>query len=368
MKLTIIFTAIIFGFATMTFAQKVELVIGSAGNTGTDGIYIYEFNVLSGEASFKRRLEVNRPSYMALSKDKKFIYAITEGGNISAYAYKGPDEAPGLINKQTSGAKGPIHISVDKNSRYVFASNYDGGSLTVLPVRNDGSLGPVTQSLVQEGQSIDSLRQTKPYVHSAVLSPDSKFLFSSDLGTDKLNIYRVSKGKVDKPLSLSDQQFIQMQPGSGPRFFTFHPSMKVAYVIQELQGMFTAFRYNGRNLLPIQSISMLDENFRGKSGAADLHVSPDGKYLYGSNRGDANEIVFFSIDPKSGVLTYAGRYASSLKRPRYFAIDPTGNFLLLTNQGSDNITILKRDKATGVLSATGQTIQIAKPVCLVFLE
>lgn len=133
-------------------------------------------------------------------------------------------------------------------------------------------------------------------------------------------------------------------------------------------GMFTAFNYTGKGLEPFQTVSMLAENFNGKSGAADLHISPDGKFLYGSNRGDANELVIFSINQKTGGLTYAGRYPSTLKRPRYFAIDPSGNFLLLTNQGSDNITILKRDKTNGLLSPAGNNILIPRPACLEFVQ
>lgn len=150
MKLRVFFTAVIFLLATGTFAQKVQLLVGSSANTDADGIYVYEFDMRTGQAAFKRKNNVNRPSYMAFSADRKFLYAITEGESISAYSYKSSVGELNPLNKQNSGGKGPIHISIDQGSSYIFASNYDGGSLTVLPIRRDGSLDTVTQSFLQE--------------------------------------------------------------------------------------------------------------------------------------------------------------------------------------------------------------------------
>lgn len=364
----IFFAVIIVACARIAVAQNVNLLVGSAANDEkTDGIYLYEFNTATGEASFRKKTPVDRPSYLAFSKDRAHLYSITGGADISSYKYHAGSGELTFQNKQGSGGAGPIHISTDDRARYIFAANYDGGSLTVLPLEKNGSLSPVSQTLLQQGRSIDTLRQTKPYVHSVVLSPDNRYLFSADLGTDRLNIYKLSKKQSPTPLEVSEQGFISMKPGSGPRFFTFHPNEKNAYLIQEMGGLFTAFNYTGKGITAIQDISMLSEDFKGKSGAADLHISPDGKFLYGSNRGDANELVIFSIDQHTGRLSFAGRYKSPLKRPRYFAIDPAGNFLLLTNQGSDNIAILKRDKTSGLLSPAGQ-ISVRRPVCLLFSE
>lgn len=176
MKLKVFLTVAISSLWICSFAQNVQLLVGSAANKDTDGIYIYNFNTNTGEATLKKKVQVNNPSYMVFSAGQKYLYAITETANISSYVYNRPAGDLNFINKQSSGGKGPIHISTDKNGRYIFASNYDGGSLTVLPLRKDGTINPVSQTFVQEGKSIDSVRQTKPYVHSSVLSPDNRFL------------------------------------------------------------------------------------------------------------------------------------------------------------------------------------------------
>ncbi len=348
-------------------AQTLDLLVGSSANTGKDGIYIYSFDPVTAEVTLKSKLSVNRPTYTSFSPDKRFLYAITEGANISSFRFSPSAGGLTLINKQSSGGQGPIHISTEKTGRFLFTANYDSGSLAVLPVQADGSLMPVTQVLLQSGRSIDSIRQTKPYVHSVVPTPDNRFLIAADLGTDKINIFHIDLRDSLTPLKPSGQGAVNMIPGSGPRFFIFDRRGTRAYVVQELNGMITAFDYDGAALTAFQSASMLAPGFAGRSGAADLHISPDGKYLYATNRGDANEVVIFSI-ADNGSLTYAGRYQSPVKRPRYFAIDPSGSFLLLTHQGSDDVTILKRDQVTGLLSDTGKIIPLAKPVCLEFAD
>ncbi len=354
-------------FPLFSQAQKFNLLVGSSSNAETDGIYVYEFNSQTGEITNKTKATVNRPTYIITSPDLKYVYSITESANISSFEYNKVSGELIYINKQSSGGAGPIHISEDFSGRYLFAANYDGGSLTALPVRVGGGLGPVMQTIQHTGSSIDKVRQTKPYVHSVVPSPDNKYLITQDLGIDNISIYRFNSKKNATPVTLNPA-IVNMAPGTGPRFFTFHPNKKYAYVIQELTGMITAFAYKSGRLNPLQTVTMPAESFSGRNGAADIHVSPDGKFLYGSNRGDANELAIYSIDQKTGKLTFAGRYPSAARSPRYFAIDPTGNFLFLTNQGSNDITVLKRDQTTGLLSATGQKISLRNPVCLQFVK
>jgi 6-phosphogluconolactonase len=220
------------------------------------------------------------------------------------------------------------------------------------------------QSIQHEGSSVNKSRQDKPHVHAVILSPDNKYLLVPDLGTDKVNVYNFEPGN-EKPLSPASPAFASANPGGGPRHLTFHPNGKHAYLVLEMEGAVTTYDYKDGKLEQKQIITMLSPGFNGKVGAADIHISPDGKFLYASNRGEANEIVIYAIG-KDGKLTYAGRQAELINTPRNFAIDPTGNFLLAANQNGNDIVIFKRDKSTGLLTASGKTIQVDKPVCLKF--
>jgi len=171
---------------------------------------------------------------------------------------------------------------------------------------------------------------------------------------------------ISKPLTPAEQEFVPVKPGSGPRHLTFHPNSKFAYLIQEMAGMITVFDYKDGKLKEKQAITMLSPDFKGRVGAADIHVSPDGKFLYGSNRGEANEIVIYSID-KKGLLTLVGRQATQGRNPRNFAMDPSGKYLLVANQDNNEIVLFTRDPKTGLLTPSGAKIQVNKPVCLKFV-
>ena len=194
------------------------------------------------------------------------------------------------------------------------------------------------------------------------MSKDDKFLFVPDLGTDKVNIYRINYGA---PQPLSSFSFASVEPGSGPRHFTFDPSGKNAFLIQEMTGVVTAYTYSDGKLTSRQSLSLPQSGFNGKIDAADIHLSPDGKFLYASLRGDINEIVILSID-YTGLMKYAGRVSTEGKTPRNFAIDPSGKFLLVANQNSDEIVVFSRDQKTGMLHPTGKKYSVGSPVCLLF--
>jgi 6-phosphogluconolactonase len=268
------------------------------------------------------------------------------------------------LNTGSAGGNGPCYISVDDKKQIVFTGNYGGGSLSATRLNEDGSLSNDIQAIQHEGSSVNKGRQDKPHVHSVVLSPDNRYLLVPDLGTDRVNVYNVEAGKP-QPLTPASPAFASVNPGGGPRHLTFHPNGKHAYLILEMEGAIAAFDYKNGKLEQKQSITMLAPGFNGKVGAADIHISPDGKFLYGSNRGEANEIVIYAID-KNGKLTYAGRQTDLINTPRNFAIDPAGNFLLVANQNGNDIVIFKRDQKTGLLTSTGKRIQVDKPVCLKF--
>lgn len=361
----------------MVLAQKTKnntsnLVIGTYTQPGkSEGLYVYEFNSATGDLVYKAMAAgVINPSYLAISNDQKFVYAVNETGRenpggVSAFQFDPQSGNLKLLNKVKSMGDDPCYISIDKKGRHVFVGNYSGGNLSAFRVENEGRLSDAIQVIQHEGSGTNKARQEKAHVHSTVISPDGKYLFSADLGTDKVYAYKISHGNSANLLTANQPPFIAVAAGSGPRHLDFHPNGKFAYLVHELTGDVSVYKYRKGKLTPIQTISMLAPDFKGQTGAADIHVSPDGHFLYASNRGDANDLVIFSIQP-DGKISLTGRQSTLGKGPRNFAMDPEGNFLLAANQNSDEIVVFKRDKETGALSDTGKRLKIGQPVCLKF--
>ena len=353
----------------MLSAQKNEsyLLVGTYTSAKSDGIYVYKFN--SADGSFtpvSNASGAKNPSYLAVSPNEKFVFAVNETGGkdpgmVTAFSFDKKTGSLTKINQQPSGGDHPCYVAVDKTGKWIALANYSGGSLEVLPVAADGGLG--LPFLIQhEGKSVTK-RQDKPHVHSTVFSPDNKYIFVPDLGQDKIMTYSFNSGN-GKTVA-ADPAFTATDPGAGPRHFAFSPSGKYGYVITELTGMVNAYSYDGKGkLTQLQSISSHPADFTGTIGSADIHVSPDGKFLYASNRGTANNIAIFSIDQATGKLTSAGFQSTLGKTPRNFNFDPTGNYLLVANQDTDDIIIFKVDKKTGALTDTGKKIEVGKPVCV----
>jgi 6-phosphogluconolactonase len=373
MKTFILFIIAIF-FYSIVLGQsksivKYNLLIGTFTTaTNKDGIQVYEFDSQTGDLSYKSKVsDAESPSYLTISRDWKHVYSVNEvkNGSISAYSFDPVSGKLSFINKVTSGGDGPCYVEVDDKNKFAFAANYGSGSLCAIPLNKDGSLGTDIQFIQEEGSSINKSRQSGPHLHSTVLSPDNRFLLTANLGTDKVSTYQFDRNKASKPLTPANPAFISVIAGSGPRHIIFHPDSKHVYLIEEISGSITAFDYENGKLTKKQTITMLSPDFKGIVGAADIHISSDGRFLYGSNRGDANEIVIYAVD-QSGRLSYAGRQPVLGKTPRNFVIDPSGNFLLVANQGTNEVVVFKRDVATGLLAPTGKKIEISKPVCLKF--
>jgi 6-phosphogluconolactonase len=373
MKSTTLVLSMLFLFTSILAQNSSEyhLLIGTYSNKEkSNGIYVYKFNPKSGtfEAAQPVTSSVNA-SYLAVSADRKNVYAVSEGGGgnggVNSYSFNPTTGALKFINSVPSQGDHPCYVSVDDKKKFVFVGNYSGGNLLSIPLNADGSFRSGVQNIRHEGSSVVKERQEKPHVHSVVLSPDDRYLLVPDLGADKVFQYRVD---VTKPQALSPaaQPFTAVKPGGGPRHLTFHPNGKYAYLILELEASVMAFDYRDGKLEPKQTITMVAPDFKGKVSAADIHVSPDGKFLYASNRGEANELAIYSID-KAGKLTFVGRQSVLGRIPRNFAIDPTGNFLLAANQDSNDIIFFKRDLKTGLLTPTGKKIEVDKPVCLKFV-
>lgn len=340
------------------------LFIGTYTKGKSEGIYVYKMNTKTGDVSFVSKAKAANPSYLDLSPDEKFVYAVNEDandkGSVSVFAFDKSNGSLKFLDKQTSGGDHPCYVAVNKTGKWVAVANYTGGSFSTLPIMANGMLGTPT-TVQHKGSSVNKERQEKPHVHSTVFSPDDKYLFVPDLGIDKVMIYSFNAGS-GKP-EPAPVPFVATTAGNGPRHFTFHPNGKLAYLIAEMGGAVSAYKYNDGKLTLIQQISSYPADFTGKKWSADIHISPDGKFLYASNRTPSNTIAIFSID-KSGKLKPVGYESTKGDVPRNFTIDPTGNFLLAANQETDNIVIFRRDKKTGLLTDTGKRIEVGNPVCL----
>ncbi|TDG35188.1 lactonase family protein [Pedobacter changchengzhani] len=365
--------SLLFGFifiiVTSLFAQTKDynLLIGTYTNTGkSEGIYTYNFNSLTGKTNLKSVTKnVDNPSYLALSPNKKFVYAVNEKGatsSVSSFKYSATTGKLKLINKVTSGGADPCYITVDENN--VIVANYSGGNLAVFQRREDGSLTKAVQIIKNTGKSIDPKgRQTSAHVHMVKFTPDHKYLVVNDLGEDQTYVYHYNPKGNDKTLALKN--VYKTNAGTGPRHMTFSPDGKFAYLVHEFNGSITAFRYANGNLTKLQEIETVAKDFKGKIDGAAIHISADGKFLYETNRGDANSISTFSI-LTGGKLKFIESVSTLGKGPRNFTIDPTGNYLLVGHQNSNDVVIFKRNKLTGKLTDSGERIDVGAPVCLVF--
>lgn len=355
-----------------TMAQQHYLFIGTYTHTGSKGIYVYRFDAATGKAEWVSNTDaVVNPSYLAIAADGKHVYAVNETGGdnpgkVSAFAFDKQNGTLQLLNQQAAGGDAPCYIAVTKNKKWAVVGNYTGGNFSVLPIGADGALQPAVQTVQHSGSGADKSRQEAPHVHATVFAPDEKYLFTPDLGTDKVMVYEFDADDK-KPVEAHKTPFTPVAAGGGPRHFTFHPNGKLAYLVEELSGYVVAFKYKKGKLKQVQRIAAHPQGSALKKGSADIHVSPDGKFLYASNRGEENNIAIFEVDGKTGLLTPKGYQPVMGQAPRNFVIDPGGNFLLVANQNTDNVVIFKRNKETGALQATGQEIKIPKPVCLKLL-
>jgi len=317
--------------------------------------------------SFKNSTEgILNPGYLTISKDNKFVYSVGENdkkSTVNAFNFESKSGILSFINSEFSnGQNGCYIINDDKN---IITANYSSGNISVFDKNSDGSIAQSKQLVQHTGKSINEKRQDAPHAHMVYFSPDMKYVLANDLGTDKVYVYQYDKNSEATNLVLKST--IDLKPGSGPRHLIFSNNGKFVYVLQELDGTITSFSYAKGVLKKVSEVTVIASDFKGDIGAADIHISPDGQFLYATNRGTANDISVFKIE-KSGKLDFVQRTSTLGKGPRNFAIDPTGNFLLVGHHYSNNIVIFKRDKTTGTLTDTGKKVELCAPVCLVFTK
>ena len=348
--------------------QKYYLFIGTYTNTTSKGIYIYDFNSATGEATpIWNTDSVTNPSYLTISNDQKYVYAVNETnganpGRVTAYSFDKKNVKLNFINTTASGGDDPCYIETTDDNKWLAVANYSSGTATLFPIDANGAVQPYTQIIYDSIYKSPGSNAT-PHVHETVFSPDEKYLLTPDLGLDKLLVYKFNPGSKT-PLTVPSTSIAQSADSTGPRHLTFSKDGKFVYLMHEMGANVTVYAYNDGNLTEVQDIGTFTKGFAGVKDGAEIMISPDGKFLYASDRGELNLIAIFSIDESTGKLTLKGTQPTMGLHPRNFIVDPSGNYLLVANQDSENIVIFKRDKNTGLLTSTGKQIHIPRPVCL----
>lgn len=355
---------------------KFLMYVGTYTKDKSKGIYAYQFDAATGDVKeLGLAAEVDNPSFVAIHPNGRNLYAVSESSSIEAKrdgfvtAYTIDKQSGKLtkINDVLSGGGGPCHLVVDNTGKTLLVANYGTGSVASFPINADGSLKPAATIDQHKGSSVDKQRQAGPHAHSVNLSKDNRFLIVGDLGLDQVMVYKLNA--MNGTIAANDPPFTKMAPGSGPRHFSFHPSGKYGYVINEMALTVTAFQWNAKlgTLKEIQTISTLPKDAdRTGASTAEVLVHPSGKWLYGSNRGH-NTIALFSINPMDGTLTAVDHTSTQGKVPRNFRIDPTGNYLFAANQNSDNIVMFRIDQTNGKLTPMGKQLEVGAPVSIRFL-
>ncbi|MGA8154555.1 MAG: lactonase family protein [Terriglobales bacterium] len=355
------------------------------GESHSKGIYVSRFRAATGKLSEPElAAEMINPSFLTISPNHRFLYAVSEdplslgppldhSSYVSAFAIDSATGKLRLLNTVPAGGTSTCYISIDKTGKYVMMANFGSGSVSVVRVREDGSLGELTAFIQDVGHSVLAPIQDEPHTHSILVSPDNRYAIVSDLGIDKVLIFHfdAKSGQLSPP----DPPFATVYPGGGPRHFTFDPAGRFGYQLSEMSGNVDVFAWDASKgtLTPVQRAHTVPHDFIGGNHSAEIEIHPNGKFLYESNRRTFSEterapdtIGVFSIDPQTGMLTLVEQSPTGGVMPRNFKIDPTGAYLLAANQLSNNVVVFKIDSATGRLSKTGTEITVDTPVCLQF--
>jgi 6-phosphogluconolactonase len=375
----------IFGSAAFSLARRVGfslaegfgggglLLVGTQTSGTSKGIYSYSFDAASGELkALGLAAEADNPTFLALSPNGRAVIVANEldtyegksGGAVSSYTLNRTNARLTKMNEVASLGGGPCHVAFDHTGRSAFAANYGGGSAASFSVGVDGRLSSAVSFFQYSGQGPDTNRQKGPHAHRVTVSPDNRFLLVNDLGLDAIHVYRLDGGTAK--LTLNDIPAWHSAPGAGPRALRFHPNGRFAYCVTEMTSSVVVLRWNARPgvLETMQEVAMRPPEFQGTTAGADIVIDREARFAYAADRFD-NIIVTFAISPDNGRLTLLNRSSCGGEVPRHLALDPSGRWLLVANQASDNIAVLARDVRTGQLAA-GKSFPLSRPQCLVF--
>ena len=360
----------------MASQARCIVFFGTYSSGEDEGVYVYELSRETGELTkLATSGGIVNPSFVVVSPDGRFLYAVAEtastggrpGGAVAAFAIDPETFALTKINEQSAMGRGPCHIDIDATGRMLLVANYSEGNIASYPLKENGSMDPAASTIQHEGSSVNEKRQEQAHAHSINVDPTNRFAFACDLGTDEVLAYRlnVATGAMTK----HDTYATKTPPGAGPRHFAFHPGGRFAYAINELDNTMIAYAYDGERgvLKQLQVITTLPDDFTDTSHCADVHVSPNGRFVYGSNRGH-DSLAIFAIDPDKGTLSTVGYESTRGRVPRGFNLDPSGAVLLAANQNSDNVVTFHVDEQTGEIHPTGHEIVLPKPVCVKVIE
>jgi 6-phosphogluconolactonase len=335
--------------------------VGTYTNTGSEGIYVYRLGARDMLEPLGAFGGPPNPSFLATHPTRPFLYSVSEEeeGAVAAWSVNPATGAMTLLNTQRSYGMHPCHVSVDKTGSFAFAANYSSGTVAMFPIKPDGSLAPASDVRQHGGASVNPERQKSPNAHQALVDPTNRFVYVCDLGTDSVMIYGIdaAEGK------LVPRGRVRTQPGAGPRHMAFHPSGRYAFVINELDNTLNAYAVEqGGGLRELQSVSTLPDGYTSTSYCADVHVSSDGRFVYGTNRGH-DSIAAFAFT--NGVLTALGQTSTGGNWPRNFCLLPSGTTMLIGDQESDTVDSLRVDPVNGRLSKGGVVLRIRRPICII---
>jgi 6-phosphogluconolactonase len=364
------------GVIGQAFRQAGGMVfVGTYTNETIKGIYAFRFDEQSGALSpVGLAAETPSPSFLTASASGRVVFAVNEigtfrgekSGSVTSFAVDPATSKLTEISVQASGGAAPCHLTLDRTGRYLAVANYTGGNFALLPVDATGKLGPAKVVVAGQGSGPNRQRQEGPHGHSVVFDAQNNFLIGSDLGIDRLLVYRF--GAASGTLVAHDPASASLPPGAGPRHFAFHPDGRFAFSINELASTITSFSWDATSgrLGPVGSISTLPADFHGDSTTAEIAVHPNGRFVYGSNRGH-DSIAVFSINP-DGTLRLVEHESTRGQTPRNFAIHPSGRWLIAANQKSDTLAVFRIDDKTGALAPVGPLASVGSPVSVLFIR
>ena len=366
-KIVLLLSFLIF---TSLYSQKQFVFFGSYNwDKGSEAVYVYELDNKTGKLTkVASSSDVINPGYITVSSDGKYIYASSDAktpnyGTVSSFAFDANKKTLTFLNQQKTGGENPVYVNVDKSGKWLINVTYNQPSISVFPLLENGKIDSMVQHFkFTEGSGVNPTRQEKSHTHSAVFAPDYTTVLFADLGADKILQYSFDANQK-QPLIDSKSFFINTKPGSGPRHITFSKNGKLVYSIEELAGMISVYDFSENKLKKIQRIATHPDKITEGFESSDVHISPDGKFLYATNRGKENNIAIFKV-LNDGKLESIGYKKTGGKHPRTFAIDETGKFIIVTNVISQDVTVFKRNLETGMLKKVGKPVKIKNVTCV----
>jgi 6-phosphogluconolactonase len=359
-----------------TYSEPILFGTGQVLHGQGKGIHAFRLDSHSGALAESGVTDnVRNPSYIAFDPTRRYLYCVNEfkefqgapSGAVSAFRIDQDTGGLTFLNTKASGGTDPCHLIVDATGKSVLVANFASGSVCVLPIEPDGSLGEATDFVQHEGSSIDPMRQAGPHAHAVEIDPANRYVFVPDLGLDRVMIYAFDPAAGTLAPN-PHQPWIDTAAGAGPRQLVFHPNGQFAYLTNEMNSTMTAYRYDGPtgSLSEINTLSTLPSGFVGQSTCAEIQISPSGRFLYGSNRGH-DSIVIYSVG-EEGDISLVGHEGTRGSIPRNFEVSPDGAFLAAANQDTNNVVMFRIDQANGVLTPTGNEVEVGTPVCVRFLS